>query len=77
MRYRLKVIIMTRLLPLAAMEQIIKESGAERVSEDAKAALKEVLEKIANDISTKAVQYAKHAGRSTVKDRDIKLAVKE
>ena len=39
-----------RLLPLAAMEKILKTAGAERVSDKAKAALKMVVEEIADDI---------------------------
>lgn len=68
---------MTRLLPLAAMEKILKQCGAERVSDKAKVAMKNVIENIADDIAARAIQFAKHAGRSTVKDRDIKLAIKE
>lgn len=68
---------MTRLLPLAAMEKILKQCGADRVSEQAKVAMKNVIEDIAEDIATRAVQFTKHAGRTTVKDRDIKLAVKD
>ena len=68
---------MTRLLPLAAMEKILKQCGAERVSDKAKVAMKNVIENIADDIAARAIQFAKHADRSTVKDRDIKLAVKE
>ncbi len=68
---------MTRLLPLAAMEKILKDCGAERVSETAKVAMKNVLEEIADQIAEKSVQLARHAGRTTVKDRDIKLALKE
>ena len=65
-----------RLLPLAAMEKIAKNSGAERVSDKAKAALKDIVEDIANEIAESAVRIAHHAGRKTVKAGDIKLAAK-
>ena len=66
-----------RLIPLAAMEQIMKQAGAERVSDKAKAALKEVLEEYAKTVAQNAVTFALHAGRKTVKAGDIKLAVKK
>ena len=66
-----------KILPLAAMEKLLKNCGAERVSDKAKVALKDVVENIANEISTKAVRLAIHAGRKTVKADDIKLAAKE
>lgn len=65
-----------RTIPLAAMEKIIKASGAERVSDKAKEALKEVLESIAEEIAYNAVRLAAHAGRKTIKASDIKLAAK-
>ena len=65
-----------RLIPLAAMEKILKKSGAERVSDKAKTALKEVLEEKADEIATIAIRLAMHAGRKTVKAPDIKLATK-
>ena len=65
-----------RLLPLAAMEKILKNVGAGRVSEKSKAALKSVLEEIAEEIAQDAVKLAMHAGRKTVKAGDIKLAAK-
>lgn len=65
-----------KLLPLAAMEKILKRGGAERVSDRAKSALKEVLEEMAERIAADSVKLAQHAGRKTVKSGDIKLAVK-
>ena len=66
-----------RLIPLAAMERILKQAGAERVSDKAKTAMKEVVEEIVEKISKDAIRYAEHAGRNTVKSEDIKLAVKQ
>jgi histone H3/H4 len=66
-----------RLIPLAAMEKIIKKSGAERVSDNAKTALKAVLEEYASRVSADAVRFALHAGRKTIKAGDIQLAVKK
>lgn len=65
-----------KLLPLAAMGKIMKDSGALRVSNPAKKALKEELESIAKEIAEKAVKFSVHAGRRTIKSSDIKLAVK-
>ncbi len=66
-----------RLLPLAAMGKILKQAGAERVSEKAKAALKNVVEEITEKIAVNSVRLASHAGRKTVKDGDVKLASKQ
>tara|TARA_Y100000034_G_C6892641_1_gene410955 strand:- start:1229 stop:1435 length:207 start_codon:yes stop_codon:yes gene_type:complete len=65
-----------KLLPLAAMEKILKKAGAERVSDKAKEALKNVIEEIADEIAQQSVKLAVHAGRKTVKAGDIKLAAK-
>ena len=54
----------------------MREAGALRVSDDAKSALAEVLEKKALDISAEAKKLAEHAGRKTVTEKDIHLANK-
>ncbi len=64
----------TTILPLAAMEKLLKAAGVERVSEEAKEAMRQVLEDAGVDIGKKAWQFAIHAGRKTVKAQDIKLA---
>ena len=64
------------ILPLAAMEKLLKKCGASRVSEDAKEAMREVLQELAESIGNKAVTYAQHSGRKTVKSSDVKLAAK-
>ena len=61
---------------MAAMEKILRQSGADRVSDKAKVALKNTMEDLADEIATRAVNLAKHAGRVTVKASDIKLAAK-
>lgn len=63
-------------LPLAAVDRIIRKGGAERVSEEASAALAEILEERGIQISKQAVQLASHANRKTITDADIRLAVK-
>ena len=65
-----------RLIPLAAMEKIMKNCGADRVSDKAKVALKNVVEDKAESIASQAVKLAMHAGRKTVKRGDILLAAK-
>jgi len=61
-------------LPIAAIERLIRKSGAARVSPQAAAALRDVLEEEANRIAAKAAKLAKHAGRKTVTEEDIRLA---
>ena len=63
-------------IPKAPIARIIKEAGAERVSEDAKAELAAYVEEVARNVAKEATQVAKIAKRKTIKADDIKLALK-
>ena len=64
------------ILPMAAMEKICKKAGAERVSDKAKMTFSEILEEVGVNMAEKALRFAKHSGRKTIKSEDIKLAYK-
>ena len=66
-----------KILPLAAMERLLKKAGAAPVSEDAKDALREALEDHAALVGQKAMQFAEHSKRKTVEGVDVRLAVKQ
>ena len=56
------------------MEKLLKKSGALRISDKAKEAFREVLEEIGEDLGKKAIKFAEHSKRKTIKSEDIRLA---
>ncbi|MCL5008580.1 MAG: NFYB/HAP3 family transcription factor subunit [Candidatus Marsarchaeota archaeon] len=55
-------------------KNILKDAGAERVSDDAAVELADVVNKFAYGVAKKAVKLAAHAKRTTIKRPDIDLA---
>ncbi len=66
----------TTVIPKAPLAQILMNMGAKRVSADAVDAFVDIMINIADEIAEQSVKIAKHAGRKTVHESDIKLAAK-
>jgi len=64
-------------LSLAAMHRICKKAGAERVSVSAALELAQILEEVGVEIGEDALEYMMHAGRRTLKAKDIRIAAKK
>ena len=64
-------------LALASMHRLCKKAGAERVSEAAAKELAIKLDGIGMKIAKEALSFAMHAGRKTIKAKDIEIAKKK
>ncbi|MFA5931646.1 MAG: histone [archaeon] len=64
-------------LPLAAVDRLIRKATGIRVSESAAQELSKYLEEEGMKIGQQAAVFSKHAGRKTVTDEDIRLALKK
>ncbi len=63
-----------RKFSLYDIEQFIREAGAERITEDAVTGLEKEIEKLAEQITNKAMRYAEHAGRKKlIRTSDVLL----
>ena len=65
------------IIAAAPMAEILRNAGAERVSDEAARAFADLMHDIAADIAKDAVKFAHHANRKTVKRSDIDLARKQ
>ena len=66
----------SNIIPKAPLARILMKHGAKRVSAPATEVMAEILEKYAIELGERSVKISQHAGRKTVTDEDIKLAVK-
>lgn len=57
-----------------AAKKILKDAGADRVSDSAALELAEIVNKYAYQLAKKAVSLSAHAKRKTIKKADIDLA---
>lgn len=64
-------------LPKSPFERILKKAGAKRVSYEACDEFAKVMEEKLLDVAKDAVELAKHAGRKTIIDEDIRIARKK
>ena len=61
-------------LSQAAVERIIKKTGADRVSADATETLARLMEEHGEFLAKEARKMADHAGRKTIRGSDIQMA---
>lgn len=64
-------------IPKAPFGRILMKAGAKRVSADAIDTFTEILTEMTEEIAIQSSKIAKHAGRKTVHEGDVKLAAKQ
>lgn len=61
---------------ISKMKEMIKSQGDKRVSEDSAEELRALLETFAGDVAEEAIAIAREDGRKTVREEDIREALK-
>ena len=62
------------MLPKMPFERILKKAGAKRVSQDALEQFASSMEDKMIKLSEEALALAKHAGRKTITEEDVRIA---
>lgn len=65
------------ILPKLPFERILKHAGAKRVSQEALEEFAKVMEEKLMGIAKEAAMLAKHAGRKTIIEEDVRMARKK
>ncbi|MFH7882362.1 MAG: histone family protein [Candidatus Aenigmatarchaeota archaeon] len=68
---------MAEFFTLSPFERILKKAGAKRVSKGAMEEFANIMEEKMLEIAKEAANLAKHAGRKTIFDSDVRLARKK
>ena len=63
-------------LPLKAIERLLRKAGAKRVSKGASEEFAKYLGEFAGEIASEAAELAKHSGRQTVTEQDVLMVRK-
>ena len=67
----------TGLVPKAPVARILLNVGAKRISADAVDVFADVIADIAETIGKRAAEIARHSGRKTIQEGDIRIASKQ
>jgi histone H3/H4 len=65
------------ILPKLPFERLMKRAGAKRVSDEALEEMAKVLEDKLGEVAKEATLLAKHAGRKTILEEDVRIARKK
>jgi histone H3/H4 len=66
---------MKRGIPTLACKKLLKSGGNLRISVQATDALRQLLNNRVDEIAILATKYAKHAGRKTILESDVQMAI--
>jgi len=67
---------MERRLPFKNVDDVMRRTGAKRISDKAINTMIDILEEYCVQITTEALMLARHGKRRTIKDTDILLALR-
>ena len=65
---------LSKRLPLAPIETMMKEATNLRISASGAEKMRELLDMLLYELAREAADFAKHTGRKTIKDRDVAVA---